>query len=172
MGRIVIKKGDITFEDVDAIVNAANSHLCGGGGVDGAIHRAAGPKLLEECQKIISKIGYLEPGGAVITPAYNIKSVKYIIHTVGPIWRGGGFGEAEVLKKAYTNSLMIAKDNNIKTISFPSISTGAYGYPIEQAASVAISTLMDYLSFFDEIRMVLFSDNDFMIYEKEYKKNG
>lgn len=170
MGRLIIKKGDITLEEVDAIVNAANSHLSGGGGVDGAIHRAAGPKLKEKCLQIISEIGYLEPGGAVITPAYDIKTVKYIIHTVGPIWRGGGYGEEEILRKAYTNSLNLARENNIKTIAFPSISTGAYGYPVEKAAEVAISVLVKNLEFFDEIRMVLFTEKDLEIYERVYKK--
>ena len=172
MGKLVIKRGDIVLEEVDAIVNAANSRLCGGGGVDGAIHRAAGPMLLEKCREIISKIGYLNPGEAVITPAYNIKNVNYIIHTVGPVWRGGEYGEAEILRKAYVNSLIIAWDNNIKTIAFPSISTGAYGYPVEKAAKVAIASLIEYLPFFDEIRMVLFSQDDFAIYEREYQKYG
>ncbi len=171
MGRLVIKKGDITLESADAIVNAANSYLSGGGGVDGAIHKAAGPKLYEECRKIISTIKYLEPGKAVITPAFNIKNVKYIIHTVGPIWRGGKSAEAEILKNAYISSLNIAKQYNLRVISFPSISTGAYGYPVEQAAKIAVGVLKRNVDFFDEIRMVLFSDRDFEIYEKEYIKN-
>ncbi|MGC8866742.1 MAG: macro domain-containing protein [Elusimicrobiales bacterium] len=170
MGRIVIKKGDITLESVDAIVNAANSYLSGGGGVDGAIHRAAGPRLYEECKKIISSIKYLEPGGAVITPAFNIKTVKYIIHTVGPIWRGGKNNEAKILENAYLNSLNIAKQNNINTISFPSISTGAYGYPVEEACKIALSVISRNIDFFDEIRMVLFSDRDFEIYKTEYER--
>ncbi|MCX7641064.1 MAG: macro domain-containing protein [Elusimicrobiales bacterium] len=169
MGKLVIKKGDITLEEVDAIVNAANSKLAGGGGVDGAIHKAAGPKLSEKCREIISKIGYLEPGGVVITPSYNIKTVKYIIHTVGPIWRDGKSGEEDILRKAYANCLLIARQNSIKTISFPSISTGAYSYPIEKAAHVAIDVLKKHIKFFEEIRMVLFSDNDYIIYEKVYQ---
>ncbi|MCX7905770.1 MAG: macro domain-containing protein [Elusimicrobiales bacterium] len=169
MGELVIKKGDITLEVGDAIVNAANSKLAGGGGVDGAIHKAAGPKLSEKCREIISKIGYLKPGEAVITPAYNIKNVKYIIHTVGPIWRGGKSGEEDILRKAYANCLLIASQNSIKTISFPSISTGAYGYPIEKAAYVAIDVLEKSIDFFEEIRIVLFSDMDYIIYEKVYR---
>lgn len=171
MGKIVLKKGDITLETVDAIVNAANSRLSGGSGVDGAIHKAAGPKLMEKCREIIFKIKYLNTGEAVITPAYNIKTVKYIIHTVGPIWRGGGFGEDELLKKAYESSLKIAIENNVKTIAFPSISTGAYGYPVEDAAKIALGILRKYRDFFDEIRMVLFSDRDFDIYEREFRKD-
>lgn len=171
MGRIIIKKGDITHEIVDAIVNAANSQLCGGGGVDGAIHRAAGPNLHKKCMEIISKIGYLEPGGAVITPAYDMKNVRYIIHTVGPIWRGGYYGEDKILENAYSNSLKLALENSIKTIAFPSISTGAYGYPIELASAIAIRTLKKYIDFFDEIRMVLFSDNDLKVYESRYNED-
>lgn len=170
MGNIIIKKGDITLENVDAIVNAANSQLKGGGGVDGAIHKAAGPALMEKCREIISKIGVLNIGEAVITPAYNIKNVKYIIHTVGPIWRGGNNGEDLLLSKAYENSLKIAITNNIKTIAFPAISTGAYGYPIEEAAKISLSVLKRYVNFFDEIRMVLFSDRDFQIYDREFKR--
>lgn len=172
MGVIIIKKGDITLEEVDAIVNAANPYLRGGGGVDGAIHKAAGPALMDRCKEIISKIGVLNTGEAVITPAYNIKNVKYIIHTVGPVWRGGNNGEDVLLRNAYENSLKIAIQNNIKTISFPSISTGAYGYPVEKAAEIALFVLTRYKDFFKEIRMVLFSDRDFEVYKKEFEKNG
>jgi len=169
---IIIKKSDITKEKCDAIVNAANSKLCGGGGVDGAIHRASGPKLYEECQKIIEKIKYLEPGNAVITPAFEIKDVKYIIHTVGPIWRGGRFNESSILSKCYESCFKIAIENNIKTIAFPSISTGAYGYPIELAAPIAIKSAFLYENFFEKIIFVLFSDYDLLVYEREYKKYG
>jgi len=167
---IVIKKSDITKESCDAIVNAANSMLAGGGGVDGAIHRTAGPLLRKECQKIIEKIKYLEPGNAVITPAFDIKSVKYIIHTVGPVWRGGKFNEASILGKCYESCFKIAIDNQIKTIAFPSISTGAYGYPIELASDIALKFAFRYKDFFERIIFVLFSDYDLMVYEREYKK--
>jgi len=169
---IVIKKSDITKEISDAIVNAANSRLSGGGGVDGAIHRLAGPLLYKECQKIIQKIKYLEPGNAVITPAFDIKNVKYIIHTVGPIWRGGGFNESSILERCYESCFKIAVDNQIKTIAFPSISTGAYGYPIELAAPIALKSAFKYKDLFEKIIFVLFSDYDLMVYEKEYKKYG
>lgn len=168
--KITIKKSDITKESVDAIVNAANSSLSGGGGVDGAIHKAAGPELIIECQKIISKIKKLNTGEAVITPAYNIKNVKYIIHTVGPIWQGGNFEEDKKLAKCYLNSAKIAAQNGLKSIAFPSISTGAYGYPVEKAAAVAVKTIMNLKENLDEIRMILFSDYDLGIYEREFKK--
>lgn len=168
--KIIIKKSDITAESVDAIVNAANHFLSGGGGVDGAIHKAAGPELIMECRKIISKIKKLNTGEAVITPAYNIKNVKYIIHTVGPIWRGGDYEEDKKLAECYLNSVKIAAQNGLKSVAFPSISTGAYGYPVEKAAVVAIKTIMNLKEKVDEIRMVLYSDYDFEIYEREFKK--
>jgi len=161
--KLVLKVGDITEEETDAIVNAANPTLLGGGGVDGAIHRKGGPKILEECKRI----GGCEPGNAVITTGGNLKA-KFVIHTVGPIWRGGIFSEEEILKNAYQNSLRIAKNHNIKTVSFPSISTGAYGYPIELASKVALKSIIYYLKkekCFDEIRMVLFKEPDFVIYK-------
>ncbi len=161
--KLVLKIGDITEEDTEAIVNAANPTLLGGGGVDGAIHRKGGPKILEECRKI----GGCEPGNAVITTGGNLKA-KYVIHTVGPIWRGGRFNEEEILKNAYQNSLRIAKNHNIKTVSFPSISTGAYGYPIELASKVALKSIIYFLKkekFFEEIRMVLFKEPDFATYK-------
>lgn len=167
---IIIKKGDITKENVDAIVNSANSHLCGGGGVDGAIHRAAGPQLSKKCSEIISHIKFLSPGACVITPAYGIKNAKYIIHTVGPIWRGGDRGEEEVLKKCYINCYKIAYENNIKTIAFPSISTGVYGYPIELACKVAIGISMENEKNFDKIILVSFSDYDYQTYKKEFER--
>ncbi len=136
--RLVFLLGDITRQDTDAIVNAANTSLLGGGGVDGAIHRAGGPKILAECRKIIAGIGSLPAGEAVITTGGNL-AAKYVIHTVGPIWRDGNNGEKEVLKNAYLNSLKTAVENNIKSISFPSISTGAYRFPVELAAMIAVS---------------------------------
>ncbi|MEF3280470.1 MAG: macro domain-containing protein [Elusimicrobiota bacterium] len=164
---IIIKKGDITKENVDAIVNAANSSLSGGGGVDGAIHRAAGPELSKKCFEIIKKIKVLSPGECVITPAYNISNVKYIIHTVGPIWRGGDFNEENILRSCYENCFKLARANNIKTIAFPSISTGAYGYPVEKAAKIAIRSAISNKEFFDKIILITFSDFDFNVYEKE-----
>ncbi|MCX7770320.1 MAG: O-acetyl-ADP-ribose deacetylase [Proteobacteria bacterium] len=160
--KLILKIGDITEEEVDAIVNAANPTLLGGGGVDGAIHAKGGPKILEECKKI----GGCKPGEAVITTGGNLKA-KYVIHTVGPIWHGGSNGEEEILKRAYINSLKIAKHNKVKTISFPSISTGAYGYPVELASKVALSSIIDFIKgddFFEEVRMVLFKEKDYHVY--------
>lgn len=166
--KIVLKVGDITEEDVSAIVNAANPSLLGGGGVDGAIHRKGGPKILEECKKI----GGCEPGNAVITTGGNLKA-KYVIHTVGPIWHGGNKDEEKILRNAYTNSLKLAKQKNLKTISFPSISTGAYGYPIELASKVALSAIIDFIDKeggLEEIRMVLFKERDYEIYLKSLEE--
>ncbi len=166
---IIVKKGDITEENIDVIVNAANSRLCGGGGVDGAIHRKAGPQLVKECRKIISKIKVLETGEAVITKAYNIKNVKYIIHTVGPVWQGGNKNEDEKLKKAYENSFKLALEHNLKTIAFPAISCGVYGYPVEEAVKVVKEVCLKYDKYFEKIILVLFSDYDYNVYLKEFK---
>ncbi len=135
---------DITTLDVEAVVNAANSSLMGGGGVDGAIHRAGGSAILEECKRIVADIGRLPTGEAVITTAGNMPS-RHVIHTVGPVWHGGRKNEPELLKNAYRNSMNIALENEIKTIAFPSISTGIYGYPVEKAAGVAVCTVMDFV---------------------------
>ena len=143
-GRLVLVEGDITKQKVDAIVNAANSGLMGGGGVDGAIHRAGGPEILEECKKIIKKIGRLPPGQAVITTGGNLPA-KHVIHTVGPVWNGGGHGEAETLASCYRECLELAKKHRLRTVSFPSISTGAYGYPMREAARVALKTVITVL---------------------------
>lgn len=142
-GKIEIVIGDITKQQVDAIVNAANPTLLGGGGVDGAIHRAAGPELLEECRKI----GGCPPGEARITRGYRLPA-KWVIHTVGPVWHGGGQGEAETLARCYRNALKLAvrPEYGIRTIAFPSISTGAYGFPVDQAARIAINEVDRFLA--------------------------
>ncbi len=166
--KLVIKQGDITQEIVDVIVNAANSALAGGGGVDGAIHRAAGPSILEEC----AQFGGCPTGGAVITGAGNLR-VKHILHTVGPVWEGGEEGEDALLRSAYQNSLALASLKGCKSIAFPSISTGAYGYPIQDAAPIAMETCVSYVRgnpSFEELRFVLFSDSDEKIYQRELEK--
>ena len=160
VSKITIKQGDITKEDVDCIVNAANTSLRGGGGVDGAIHRAAGKSVLEEC----IKIGGCKTGEAVITNAGNLK-VKKIIHTVGPVWSGGKHRESELLRSCYRKSFELAKKSKIKTIAFPAISTGAYGYPIEEAADIALEEGIRFENDFEEIRFICFSRGDFEIYE-------
>lgn len=136
---IRVLQGDITSLDVDAIVNAANSSLLGGGGVDGAIHRAAGPELLVECRAL----GGCPTGEARITKGYNLLA-RHVIHTVGPVWKGGGQGESDLLASAYRNSLALARDHGLKTIAFPAISTGIYGFPADQAARIAIDTIRDH----------------------------
>lgn len=168
-------QSDITkVNDVEAIVNAANNSLLGGGGVDGAIHRAAGPELLKECRTLHG----CETGEAKITGAYHLPC-KYVIHTVGPIWRGGGYGEAELLENAYRNSLQLAIDNGIRSIAFPSISTGVYSYPVEQAAAIAVETVKEFCvahaGRIDTVRFVLFDRNTLHVYERavsELKRNG
>lgn len=159
MGKIVIKQGDITVEDIDVIVNAANTGLRGGGGVDGAIHRAAGPSVMEEC----GKIGGCVTGEAVITGAGGLKAKK-IIHTPGPVWRGGEAGEPELLENCYRNSLRLAGENGLRTIAFPAISAGIYGYPIEKAAEIALSAGQRHIDDFDEIRYVCYSAGDYQVY--------
>jgi len=149
--KIEIVRGDITKVDVDAIVNAANTTLLGGGGVDGAIHRAAGAELLAECRTL----GGCEPGKAKITRGYCLPA-RFVIHTVGPIWRGGKHGEPETLADCYRNSLQLAVENGIKTIAFPAISCGAYGYPIQAAAQIALKTTREFLASTDKIDKVIF----------------
>jgi O-acetyl-ADP-ribose deacetylase (regulator of RNase III) len=169
--KLSLTVGDITKQKTDAIVNAANSSLMGGGGVDGAIHRAGGPKILEECMKIREKQGGCDTGEAVITTGGNLP-VKYVIHTVGPIWGGGNRREPELLANCYKNSLKLAVENGIKTISFPSISTGAYGYPMDQAANVALKAVIDFLKKDDsleEVVFVLFNDMIYKSYESSLK---
>ena len=162
--RIDIVRGDITKLDVDAIVNAANTTLLGGGGVDGAIHRAAGPELLAECRTL----GGCEAGEAKITRGYKLPA-RFVIHTVGPVWSGGDLGEAEVLASCYQNSLRLAVENGIKTIAFPAISCGAYRYPISEAAQIAVMTTRKFLSKNNEIEKTIFvvtNDEIFAAYQQ------
>jgi len=163
-----IVEGDITKEHTDAIVNAANSGLRGGGGVDGAIHRAGGPAIMEECRKI----GHCPTGQAVITTGGNLKA-RYVIHTVGPVWSGGGRNEAGLLQSAYLESLKLASKKGLKSVSFPAISTGAYGYPLNDAARIALKTATDYLKEHPEIetvRFVLFGKPMYDVFSDELKK--
>ena len=163
MKNIRLLIGDITKIETEAIVNAANNSLLGGGGVDGAIHRAAGPQLLEECRQLKG----CATGEAKITKGYNLPA-KYVIHTVGPIYKGGQANEADLLKKAYFNSLQIASENKIRSIAFPNISTGIYGYPKEEAAKVAIQTVKKFLEvneFPKEVYFVCFDELNQQIYQ-------
>jgi O-acetyl-ADP-ribose deacetylase (regulator of RNase III) len=160
---IVLKQGDITREAVDVIVNAANSSLLGGGGVDGAIHRAGGPQILEECRQIVARQGGCPTGEAVITGAGRLDA-RHVVHTVGPVWRGGHSGEPDLLASAYRNSLTLAAAHGGRTIAFPAISAGIYGYPLDRAASLALGVARDYAlakDDFAEIRFVLFSAETF-----------
>ncbi|NQT53265.1 O-acetyl-ADP-ribose deacetylase, partial [bacterium] len=156
-GALRLVQGDITRETTDAIVNAANSSLMGGGGVDGAIHRAGGPAILAECKEIRARQGRLPTGEAVITTAGHMPS-KHVVHTVGPVWHGGKSREDELLANAYRNSLRVAAANGCLTVAFPSISTGVYSFPIERAARIALRTILDEMPKHDftEVRMVLF----------------
>ncbi|MBU0683287.1 MAG: macro domain-containing protein [Candidatus Omnitrophota bacterium] len=165
MGNITIKKSDITKENVDVIVNAANTGLNGGGGVDGAIHSSGGSSILKECRAI----GGCKTGFAVMTNAGKLLAKK-IIHTPGPVWRGGTHGEAELLRNCYMNSFYLAKKNNLKTIAFPAISAGIYAYPISQAAAIALEAGFKNIKDFDEIRYICFSERDYQVYLGIYKK--
>ena len=150
--KIEILRGDITKLEIDAIVNAANTTLLGGGGVDGAIHRAAGPELVAECRTL----GGCRPGEAKITRGYRLPA-RFVIHTVGPVWSGGKRGEPETLANCYRNSLQVALENRIKTIAFPAISCGAYGYPVEEAARIALERTREFLAMNDQIQKVTFA---------------
>jgi O-acetyl-ADP-ribose deacetylase (regulator of RNase III) len=165
--KVCMIQGDITKQATDAIVNAANSSLMGGGGVDGAIHRAGGPAILEECKQIVARQGRLPTGKAVITTGGNLKA-RYVIHTVGPIWHGGGGNEAELLRSAYLESLRLASENGLASISFPSISTGAYGYPVDEAAKTALDTVVSFLkeqaTSLKEIVFALFDSRTYQSY--------
>ncbi|MEM2536368.1 MAG: O-acetyl-ADP-ribose deacetylase [Candidatus Hadarchaeales archaeon] len=176
VGKAVVRlvQGDITEQETEAIVNAANPSLMGGGGVDGAIHRKGGPTIREECARIREREwpDGLPVGEAVITSGGRLKA-KYVIHTVGPIWRGGNKREPQLLAKAYRSSLSLAVSKGIKRISFPSISTGAYGYPVEKASRVALRAVKEFLEREDrleEVRFVLFTESDLRVYEEAAKE--
>jgi O-acetyl-ADP-ribose deacetylase (regulator of RNase III) len=166
--RLELVEGDITKQDTEAIVNAANPSLLGGGGVDGAIHRAAGPQLLEECRTL----GGCQTGDAKITKGYRLKA-KHVIHTVGPVYYRDGKRAPELLASAYRRSLEVASENNVRSVSFPSISTGAYGYPMEEAAPIALQTAINYLESHTDIelvRFVLFGKRAYQVYERALKE--
>jgi O-acetyl-ADP-ribose deacetylase (regulator of RNase III) len=166
--RVRLVRGDITRQETDAVVNAANSNLMGGGGVDGAIHRAGGPGILSECMEV-RRTMYpegLPTGEAVITGGGSLKA-RHVIHTVGPVWRGGGSEEERLLEAAYWNSLRVAVENGLKSVAFPSISTGAYGYPVEKAARTALKTVKAFIEMnpsLDEVVFVLYSERDYEVY--------
>ena len=166
--RVRLVRGDITHMETDAVVNAANSSLMGGGGVDGAIHRAGGPAILSECMEV-RRTKYpdgLPTGEAVITGGGSLKA-RHVIHTVGPVWRGGGSEEERLLEAAYRNSLRVAVENGLKSVAFPAISTGAYGYPVEKAAWTALKTVKAFIEAnpsLDEVVFVLYSERDYEVY--------
>ena len=165
--KIEIIKGDITKLEVDVIVNAANSSLLGGGGVDGAIHRAGGSQILEDCRAIRNKQGKCKTGEAVITRAGNLPAKK-VIHTVGPVWNGGHKNEDELLQNCYKNSLQLAEEHQLKSIAFPNISTGIYKYPKNEAAKVAVSTIKKFSSsMIEKVIFICFDEKNFNIYKKE-----
>jgi O-acetyl-ADP-ribose deacetylase (regulator of RNase III) len=168
--KIEVVKGDITHLKVDAIVNAANSSLLGGGGVDGAIHRAGGPTIVEECMRIVERQGYLKTGKAVITTAGNLPA-KFVIHTVGPIWSGGRKCEEIRLAECYRNSLQLAVNNGLKTIAFPGISTGVYGFPKEPAARIALDSIVDFLNgneTIEKVYLVCYNDENYDLMVKYF----
>ena len=168
MDRLAVQLGDITKVKVDAIVNAANSSLLGGGGVDGAIHRRGGPEILAECKRIVEKQGGCPTGQAVITGGGNLSS-KFVIHTVGPVWHGGQNNEEELLTQAYHNSLQLANKNGCKTIAFPNISTGVYRFPKEKAAQIAFKTCNEFVSNHtipEKVIFVCFDESNYRIYKE------
>ena len=169
--RIEVLMGDITKVEVDAIVNAANSSLMGGGGVDGAIHRAGGPAILAECKKIVDRQGRCKTGEAVITTAGNLPA-KYVIHTVGPVWNGGSNNERAKLEDCYFNSLKLAVENGCKTIAFPNISTGVYRFPKDEAARISVESILNFLPNNQSIEMVLLVCFDQENYEYVIKALG
>lgn len=156
-GKILefVGPSDITKETIEAIVNAANSSLMGGGGVDGAIHRAGGPSILQECKRIVAKVGTLPAGKAVVTTGGRM-TAKYVIHTVGPVYRGGRQGEAETLASCYSECIRLAEDHGIRSVAFPSISTGAYGYPVDKAAAIAVRTVAETLPSCVQVELIRF----------------
>ena len=167
--KLLFVQGDITHERTDAIVNAANSSLMGGGGVDGAIHHAGGPAILKECKSIVLELGRLPSGHAVITTGGNLPA-RHVIHTVGPVWHGGSSGEPATLKQCYISSLKLADDSGLHSIAFPSISTGAYGYPTEDAAHIAVSAVKEVLAStknIEEVHFVLFDKQTYEAYASQ-----
>ncbi|MDD4334651.1 MAG: O-acetyl-ADP-ribose deacetylase [Desulfotomaculaceae bacterium] len=174
IGKTLIKivMGDITQQETEAIVNAANSGLMGGGGVDGAIHRAGGPQILAECKEIRARQGTLPTGRAVITSGGRLKA-RYVIHTVGPVWSGGKKGEDELLRSAYRSSLTLAREKGIRSVSFPSISTGIYSFPVDRAARIALREVRDFVSGnpgSTEVRFVLFSPSVLKEFETAWEE--
>ncbi len=168
MATIEIIKGDITKIEADAIVNAANTSLLGGGGVDGAIHRAGGQSILDECKQIRAKQGGCKTGEAVITTAGNLPA-KFVIHTVGPVWNGGNKDEEALLQNAYRSSLQLAVTNEVETLAFPNISTGVYRFPKEEAAKIALETVRDFTSKHQSIKKVIFvcfDDENYGLYKR------
>ena len=174
MKRVSVIKGDITTLETDAIVNAANSSLLGGGGVDGAIHRAGGKEILEECKKIRESRGGCPPGDAVLTTGGKLKA-KYVIHTVGPVWNNGKSGEDEILRSAYLKSLQLAVGNGVTSIAFPNISTGVYGFPKGRAAEIATKAVSDFLSHNTDIKQIIFccfDEENYRIYRSILNDNA
>lgn len=171
--KIEVRSGDITKVEVDAIVNAANSSLMGGGGVDGAIHRAGGPKILEECKRIVREKGECPPGEAVITTAGELPA-RFVIHAVGPVWKGGSNGEPEKLRNCYINSLQLTAENGCKSIAFPNISTGVYGYPKREAAKVAVTAIKDFLrkdQSLEKVLLVCFDEENGKLVREQLNKS-
>lgn len=171
-GTIRLVRGDITKESTDAVVNAANESLLGGGGVDGAIHRAGGPAILEECRAIRARQGGCPPGEAVMTTGGRLPA-RFVIHTVGPVWRGGDQGEPAILASCYRNALRLAAEKGLRSVAFPSISTGAYGYPVGKAAAIALSTVAMFLAKEEgappRVRFVLFDEETLRAYRESLK---